>query len=47
MEKIKNMTNDRQMLMYEVRKRKKDFIFWTLAVIIVLTLFIFICEKEI
>ena len=47
MEKIKNMTNDRQMLMYEVRKRKKDLIFWTFAVIIVLTIFIFICEKEI
>lgn len=47
MEKIKNMTNDPQLLMYEIRKRRKDFIFWCLAIIIVLIIFLFICRKEI
>ena len=47
MEKIKKMTNDPQLLKYEVRKRKKDLIFWGISIIIVLAIFLFICSKEI
>ena len=47
MEKIKNMTNDPQLLMYEVRKRKKDYIFWGILIFIVLLIFLFIFSKEI
>ena len=47
MEKIKNMTNDPQLLMYEVRKRKKDYIFWGISIFIVLLIFLFIFSKEI
>lgn len=47
MEKIKNISNDPQMLMFEVKKRKKDFIFWGVATLLVLTIFIFACTKEI
>ena len=47
MEKIKNMTNDSQRLMYEVRKRKKDYIFWGISIFIVLAIFLFLCSKEI
>lgn len=47
MEKIKNMTNDKQLFMYEFRKRKKDFIFWGVALIITLIIFLFVCSKEI
>ena len=47
MEKIKKMTNDPQLLKYEVRKRKKDLIFWGISIIIVLAIFFFICSKEI
>ena len=47
MEKLKNMTNDPQLLKYEVRKRKKDLIFWGTSTIIVLGIFLFICSKEI
>ena len=46
MEKVKNMTNDPQMLMFEVRKRKKDFIFWVVVIVLVLIFFLF-CNKEI
>ena len=47
MEKIKKMTNDPQLLKYEVRKRKKDLIFWGISIVIVLAIFLFICSKEI
>ena len=47
MEKIKKMTNDPQLLKYEVRKRKKDLIFWGISIIIVLAIFLFICSKEV
>jgi len=41
------MTNDPQLLKYEVRKRKKDLIFWGISIIIVLAIFLFICSKEV
>ena len=47
MEKIKDMKNDPKIFMYELRKRKKDFMFWFLATLIVLTIFIFLCAKEV
>jgi ER lumen protein retaining receptor len=47
MEQVKNFTNDKQMFMYEVKKRKKDIIFWGVATFIVLVIFLFLCSKEI
>ena len=47
MEKLKNISNDPQMFMYEFKKRKKDFIFWGIASILVLIIFLFVCTKEI
>ena len=47
MEKLKIISNDPQLFMYEVKKRKKDFIFWGVATILVLIIFIFVCTKEI
>lgn len=42
MEKIPN----KQQIMFEIRKRKKDVIFWTVSLAIILIILIFICEKE-
>ena len=42
MEKIPN----KQQIMFEIRKRKKDVIFWAVSLIIILIILIFICEKE-
>ena len=47
MEKLRNISNDPHLFMYEVKKRKKDFIFWGVAILLVLIIFIFICTKEI
>jgi hypothetical protein len=42
MEKIPN----KQQIMFEIRKRKKDVIFWAVSLTIILIILIFICEKE-
>ena len=42
MEKIPN----KQQIMFEIRKRKKDVIFWAVTLAIILIILIFICEKE-
>ena len=42
MEKIQN----KQQIMFEIRKRKKDVIFWAVSLAIILIILIFICEKE-
>ena len=42
MEKIPN----KQQIMFEIRKRKKDIIFWAVSLAIILIILIFICEKE-
>ena len=42
MEKIPN----KQQIMFEIRKRKKDVIFWAVSLAIILIILIFICEKE-
>ena len=42
MESISN----KQKLMYELRKRRKDVFFWAISLTIVLILLIFICTKE-
>ena len=42
MEKIPN----KQQIMFAIRKRKKDVIFWAVSLAIILIILIFICEKE-
>ena len=42
MEKIPN----KQQIIFEIRKRKKDVIFWAVSLAIILIILIFICEKE-
>lgn len=42
MEKIPS----KQKIIYEMRKRKKDVVFWAVSLIIVLIIMIFICAKE-
>ena len=46
MEKIKNISKDPKLLLYEAKKRKKDIIFWTSIIIIILLIFIFISSKD-
>ena len=38
--------SNKQKLMYELRKRRKDVFFWAISLTIVLILLIFICTKE-
>ena len=42
MEKMPN----KQQIVFEIRKRKKDVIFWAVSLAIILIILIFICEKE-
>ena len=46
MEKIKDMTKDPKILMYEMKKRKKDLIFWSTIIIVILLIFIFVSSKD-
>ena len=46
MEKIKDMSRDPKILMYEIKKRKRDIIFWTSIIIVILLIFIFISSKD-
>lgn len=36
----------KEKLMYEIRKRKKDVLFWAISLAIVLLILIFICDKD-
>ena len=42
MEKIPN----KEKIIYEIRKRKKDIIFWGVSLSIILMILIFVCDKE-
>ena len=46
MEKLKDMSKDPKLLMFEVRKRRKDLIFWSSVIVSVLFIFIFISSKD-
>ena len=46
MEKIKDMSRDPKILMYEIKKRKRDIIFWTSIIIVIFLIFIFISSKD-
>ena len=46
MNKIKEMVTDPQALMFEMRKRKKDVIFWIVGIIITLIVFKFISSQD-
>ena len=45
MEKIKNMSTDPK-LKYEMRKRRKDLIFWVSIIVVILLIFIFTSSKD-
>jgi hypothetical protein len=46
MEKIKDMSRDPKILVYEMKKRRKDIIFWTSVIIVILLIFVFISSKD-
>jgi hypothetical protein len=46
MEKLKDMTKDPKILMYEMKKRRKDLIFWGTIILAILFIFIFISSKD-
>ena len=46
MEKIKDMSKDSKILMFEIKKRRKDIIFWTSIIVVILLIFIFISSKD-
>ena len=46
MEKLKDMSKDPKLLMFEMRKRRKDLIFWSSVIVSVLFIFIFISSKD-
>ena len=46
MDKIKDMSRNPQILMYEIKKRKKDIYFWTTIIIVIFLIFIFISSKD-
>ena len=46
MEKIKEISKDPKILMYEMKKRRKDIIFWSSIIIVITLIFIFISSKD-
>jgi hypothetical protein len=46
MEKLKDMSKDPKLLMFEIRKRRKDLIFWSSVIVSILFIFIFISSKD-
>ena len=46
MNKVKNVINDPQTLMFELKKRRKDVIFWGSTIIAILIIFIFLSSKD-
>jgi hypothetical protein len=46
MEKLKDMSKDPKLLMFEMRKRRKDLIFWSSVIVSILFIFIFLSSKD-
>ena len=46
MEKLKEMTRDSRILFFELKRRRKDIIFWFSIVITILFIYIFISSKD-
>ena len=46
MEKLRDMTRDTRILMFELKKRRKDIIFWFSVVFAILFIYIFISSKD-
>ena len=46
MEKLREMTRDTRILMFELKKRRKDIIFWFSVVFSILFIYIFISSKD-
>ena len=46
MEKLREMTRDTRILMFELKKRRKDIIFWFSVVFAILFIYIFISSKD-
>ena len=46
MEKIKSISKDPKLLLYEAKKRKKDIIFWSSIIVIILLIFILFSSKD-
>ena len=46
MEKLKDMSKDPKILMFELKKRRKDLIFWGSVIVAILFIFIFISSKD-
>jgi len=46
MEKLKEMARDTRILMFELKKRRKDIIFWFSVVFAILFIYIFISSKD-
>lgn len=46
MEKLREMTRDTRILMFELKKRRKDIIFWLSVVFAILFIYIFISSKD-
>ena len=46
MERINEMANDPKILLYELKRRRRDIIFWASILFIILLIFIFISSKN-
>ena len=46
MEKLKEITRDSRTLKYEIKKRRKDIIFWLSVIIVILFIYLFISSKD-
>ena len=46
MEKLKEMTKDSRILMFELKRRRKDIIFWFSIILTILFIYIFISSKD-
>ena len=46
MDKIKEMSRDPRLLMFEIKKRRKDIIFWSTIILVILLIYIFISSKD-
>ena len=46
MEKLREMTRDTRILMFELKKRRKDIIFWFSVVFAILFIYIFLSSKD-
>ena len=46
MDKIKEMSKDPRLLMFEIKKRRKDIIFWSTIILVILLIYIFISSKD-